>query len=264
MRRTLGLLLVLALLLGACDRAAKVIDEVTDSGPGGGGGGDGGSSGPGPNGGSSVDDAGPVGSAARALLSSDVGGAQIEVDLSEGQSLSATAREALASNLVEHGGKSVSFTEDGTVESRAVYTSEDLAGLAAANRGTLSGDGTAGVYVMVLGGRFEDESAVGVAFSATAFAIFPHRIRSALLAGAFYEGFETAVVVHELGHLLGLVNLTGQGAFHEDPEHPGHSNSDGSVMFWAIEDVSIGSVFRGGPPREFDEADRQEMGAIRG
>jgi hypothetical protein len=265
-RRTLGLLVILALLLGACDEAERVVDEVTDSGNGGDGGGGGGdgTSGPGPGDGSTVDDAGPVGSAARVLLSSGVGGAQIEVDLSEGQSLSATAREALASNLVEHGSKSVSFTEDGTVESRAVYTAEDLAGLAAANRGTLSRDGTAGLYVMVLGGRFEDESAVGVAFSATAFAIFPERIRSALLAGAFYEGFETAVAVHELGHLFGLVNLTGKGAFHEDPQHPGHSNSDGSVMFWAVEDVSVGNVFRGGPPREFDEADRREMDAIRG
>ena len=254
----LALVAALSLLAAACDRVEEVLDPPTRTGNGGGGGGGGGGSQP------DVDDTGPLGSAGVALLSPDVGAAQIEVDHSEGQSLSGGAADALASALGEHGEKDVSFAEEGTVPSQDVYTAEDLAGLAAAHRGTPSRDGTVAVYVLVLGGRFEDESAVGVAFSATAFAIFPERIRSALLAGAFYEGFETAVTVHELGHLFGLVNLTGKGAFHEDAQHPGHSNNDTSVMFWAVEDVSIGNVFRGGPPREFDDADRREMDAIRG
>ena len=66
-------------------------------------------------------------------------------------------------------------------------------------------------------------------------------------SGALYPAYETSVVVHELGHLFGLVNLTGKGAFHEDPEHRGHSSSADSVMYWATEDISVGNVFRGGP-----------------
>lgn len=70
-------------------------------------------------------------------------------------------------------------------------------------------------------------------------------------------------MVHELGHLFGLVNLTGEGAFHEDPDHEGHSRNTSSVMHWAVESTVVGDVFEGGPPRDFDTDDEQEMQAIR-
>jgi hypothetical protein len=69
------------------------------------------------------------------------------------------------------------------------------------------------------------------------------------------------VATHELGHLLGLVDLvldTGR----EDPEHPGHSRSRDSVMFWAVESDLIGSLLGGGPPTVFDAADRADLVAI--
>jgi hypothetical protein len=34
-------------------------------------------------------------------------------------------------------------------------------------------------------------------------------------------------------------------------------------MFWAVEDVSIANLFRGGPPTTFDGDDRREMELIR-
>jgi hypothetical protein len=73
---------------------------------------------------------------------------------------------------------------------------------------------------------------------------------------------ELAVATHELGHLLGLVDLvlhTGR----EDPEHPGHSPDRESVMIWAVETDLVTTLLGGGPPTDFDAADRADLSAIR-
>ena len=69
--------------------------------------------------------------------------------------------------------------------------------------------------------------------------------------------------MHEVGHLLGLVDLvleTGR----QDPEHPGHSRNRGSVMYFAVESTLVGDLLGGGPPTRFDDADRADLRAIAG
>lgn len=210
-----------------------------------------------------VDDGGAVGSAGPALLSPASPTAVVEIDRSPDARLAADARAVLNRALREHGGKEdVLAAGDSAVPAKDVYTAADLRAIERASRASRSATGRPAVYALVLEGRFEDDQVNGVAFGATAFAMFPDQIGAGIV-GVARDVYESAVLVHELGHLFGLVNLTGRGAFHEDPEHPGHSRSDGSVMYWAVESISIANLFRGGPPREFDDADRQEMARIR-
>ena len=143
-----------------------------------------------------------------------------------------------------------------------VWTTAQLRSLMENSRSSWSSGRRASLYVMVLSGRHEDANAVGISFNASVFALFPEQLGGGLL-GLNYEAYEEAVVVHELGHEFGLVNLTGEGAFHEDAQHPGHSASSGSVMYWAVESTLVGEIFQGGPPRDFDAADVQEMDSIR-
>lgn len=243
------------LALTAC---AAVTDPADDGGNGSGSGD--GATGPAAP---SFDEHGVVGSAGRALLDPSIGSAIVEIDTSPDRSLGQSARDALGAALGEHGGKAVTLAGDAELPAAEVTSEADLRALAKKHRDERSDGDTIVVHVLVLSGRFEDEGALGVAFDATSFAVFPDQLDGGLFSSLNRDRFEQAVAVHELGHLFGLVNLTGEGGFHEDADNPGHSRSEDSVMFWAIEDVSVANVFRGGsPPTTFDDDDRQEMKRI--
>ena len=50
---------------------------------------------------------------------------------------------------------------------------------------------------------------------------------------------------------------------HEDLNNPHHSNNRESVMYWAVEDISVANILRGGPPYEFDSDDQHDIEKIR-
>lgn len=252
MAHTRIILITLALLATtACSQIE--LDQQPDNGEGGGGGS------------AAVDDGGPVGSMGPALLGQAHPSITIEVDTAGDRSLTDEARGALEDRLRRHGNKDqIDFAGSSSAPSQDVYSDDDLRRIADRERSTSSSADGLSLYVLLLDGRYENEDAVGVAFGASAFAIFPERIEGSLVASLSYASYEEAIAVHELGHLFGLVDLTGQGGFHEDPDNPGHSENEDSVMFWRVEDVSITSFFEGGPPSEFDADDRKEMDRIRG
>ena len=206
-----------------------------------------------------------VGSLGWALLSPDVPRAVVEIDQLGGATIGQPAIDALKQKLRDHGGKrDVEVVVEAVPATRDVYSLENLVSTAEEHRSRSSGDGTVALHVLVLPGRFQAEGVPGAAFHATTIALFPHEIRRLLPPGAAFEGFEAAVATHELGHTFGLVNRTGVGQFHEDPEHPGHTADEDSVMYWAIESPSLGQLFGSGPPSGFNAADRREMESIRG
>jgi hypothetical protein len=112
-------------------------------------------------------------------------------------------------------------------------------------------------------GTFEgDDSVLGVAVRGDVAAVFSDVVEATggLLASA--ATIERAVTLHEVGHLLGLVDLaidTGR----DDPAHPGHSTNDRSVMYWAVESDVVTQVLGGGVPTDLDAADRADLARIR-
>ncbi len=205
-----------------------------------------------------------VGSLGWALLSADVPNAVLEVDQLGGARITDEAVGALEGALREHGGKrSVEVVRSEPRASRDVYSLQDLVDTSVEHRDRSSGGDTVTVHVLVLPGRYEVEGVPGAAFHATVLALFPSEIDRLLPSGAALPAFQAAVAVHELGHTFGLVNRTGVGEFHEDPEHRGHTADQDSVMYWAIESPSLSELFGSGPPTTFTEADRREMEQIR-
>ncbi|MDP6333484.1 MAG: hypothetical protein QF479_02490 [Candidatus Poseidoniaceae archaeon] len=112
-------------------------------------------------------------------------------------------------------------------------------------------------------GTYSDDSVLGVAVDASTIAIFGDSVEEAkgpIFGRPSAEEVENSVIVHEVGHLLGLVNIVYNSLEeHEDPEHPNHSSNDDSVMYWAIDSTSIGSIFSGELPDEFDQYDLQDL-----
>lgn len=213
---------------------------------------------------SSEQRSGSVGMLGPTLLSAEAPVVTVEVDDTGETSLHPQAREGLDGALRDHGRKGdVRFTGQSELPVQDVYTLGDLHRLS--DRHDSGGDRPEPViHVLALPGRYERDDVTGIAFRPNAFAVFVDRLDGTLLGVSGDRGdFHEAVAVHELGHLFGLVNLTGHGAFHEDARHPGHADDRSSVMFWAVEDVSVSNILRGGPPRTFNAADIEEMRRIR-
>ncbi len=122
------------------------------------------------------------------------------------------------------------------------------------------------IWIAALNGDYAGGSGtLGLAFTATAFALFEDQIQQAANVFVSADSIERSVITHEMGHLLGLVNIGYRSHYdHEDPQHPHHSKYQTSVMYWAVEDTSIATILRGGPPDDFDRYDRADLALLRG
>lgn len=207
---------------------------------------------------------GPPGSAAAFYLRpADGMGLVVEISAEPGAEPDPATVRHVANILIAASGKGVSVTEGGEVPSRESWTESDLRA-AADGAARAAQSSTQGVIrlLFVHGDYAESDTVLGVAVRADTAAIFSDgvdRSRSPLVGS---RAIETAVTTHEVGHLLGLVDLyldTGR----DDPEHPGHSTNRRSVMYWAVESTLVTDLLTGGPPRELDDADRADLAAIR-
>lgn len=157
--------------------------------------------------------------------------------------------------LVEASGKGVSSAHASIGAGSEVWTSEDVRAAAGPPDGSLK-------LLFVHGAFAESDSVLGVAVRADVAAIFIDGVRDAAKPLIGSGAIEAAVTTHEIGHLLGLVDVhldTGRA----DPEHPGHSTNRRSVMYWAVESSFVTDLLAGGPPRTFDDADKADLAAIR-
>jgi len=117
-----------------------------------------------------------------------------------------------------------------------------------------------GFYVMVLDGAYandtEESKRLAMAYSGSSIAVFADTIQStcdyalifesdpAVKAGLCEAMFGTALV-HELGHLLGLVDEgTAMVEDHLDPDHRGHCTNPECIMHWSAEQGKIADLVR--------------------
>jgi len=142
------------------------------------------------------------------------------------------------------------------------WTAATIASSAAERAPRLAG-GVALLQLLFVTGTYGgDDGVLGISVNAGVAAVFDDRVSAAATGLVGPDRLELAVATHEVGHLLGLVDLylhTGRA----DPEHPGHSSNPRSVMYWAVESDVVGDLLTGGPPVDFDETDRADLATIR-
>ncbi len=208
---------------------------------------------------------GGVGDLARALLGPGNGDrVVVEVRAQSGAAPARRAIDHVAGVLRTASGKTVVLDGVDLVSGGArAWTAASIVAAAEATAAHGQGGDQVVVRLLFLRGTFEgDASVLGVAVRGDVAAVFPDRVEAAASLLVPSATIEDAVTVHELGHLLGLVDLvvdTGR----DDPSHPGHSTNDRSVMHWAVESDLVTQVLGGGVPTELDAQDRADLARIR-
>jgi hypothetical protein len=170
--------------------------------------------------------------------------------------------DRLRALLASVSGKSVSVSGSTVPAGDRKWTAGEIVETAAERLPRLP-EGVAPLQLLFLTGAYgADDGVLGIAVNARVAAVFNDRVSAAATGLVGPDRLEQAVATHEVGHLLGLVDLflrTGRA----DPDHPGHSSNPRSVMYWAVESDVVGDLLTGGPPVDFDADDRADLAAIR-
>ncbi len=178
-----------------------------------------------------------------------------------------------------HKPEGITFRIQPIQANHAQWTVEELQGLEKQNRDLARTRDTAALYVLVLGGSYGGHPVLGVAYGPSSIAIFKDNIERANTVGGVplfaADALEESVLIHEFGHILGLVNIgTPMVRPHEmtmdpKPETPhhegrGHSTNMQSVMWWQAEAGVLDGLAGGGPPNQFDTDDIADLRAAGG
>ncbi len=230
------------------------------------------------------DDPGNAGDWAREFLSDkDFRSLLVEVDYQSAAAPEDTAMAALESVLEAHlnkpGGVEVRRAADVPGSGGGKYSFAEVRDIEGDVRDHEKGKGRAVLHVLYLNGGSSEDSGdgrvLGAAYSGSSIVMFKDNIRktrdscpSVLSFGCpTVAQVEEAVLVHEVGHILGLVNNGIRMVEpHEDGEHPKHSSNPESVMYWKVETGDIIDFILDGNriPNRFDASDQADMRAAGG
>lgn len=219
---------------------------------------------------------GAVGSwAGRLVAGTEYSRLRVEIDYVSGLPPSTNALTVLQARLSERcnkpGGIEVVVDDVLTAGQSTAWSVAQTQTLEAQARDSFASGDTAVVHVLYLdGGTDRDTSSgsvLGYAYTGTSIAIMKQTCDATANRLVSPDEVEATVLVHELGHVLGLVNLGAplQSA-HEDSAHPGHDAASACVMFWQVETTDLRTIIMnsGSSPTQFDAACVADLQALGG
>ncbi|HEY8739542.1 MAG TPA: hypothetical protein VIN56_02985 [Candidatus Dormibacteraeota bacterium] len=145
------------------------------------------------------------------------------------------------------------------------WSDPDIQQATSQQRRVHTGGSTAALYVMFLDGSYcPDANVLGLAYGASEMLIFTISVQSLATPTVHGDEFMKSVTIHELGHVLGMVNIGYQSTIdHEDAAHPHHSSNSNSVMYYAIDQGNLLQQFVSGPPQTYDASDEADLQGLR-
>ena len=184
-------------------------------------------------------------------LGEDYSKIMVEFDFIEGYMPDAEALKHFK-NVLERECRKEIFLEvdDAIPKKKEKYSIEDINDLEVKYRDLYRGGDQAVMYFLYLNGEFSDggEEVAGFAYHGSSVVIFAEKIENASGLRISKTEVERAVLVHEAGHLLGLVEINYKSDYeHQDKEHEHHCTHTDEmghhdcVMFWKIETSDVGS-----------------------
>lgn len=147
----------------------------------------------------------------------------------------------MLSGLLNKSEITVSTKEIFVADAQNIST-DDALEIEKGNRTVFTRGNEMGVYILYTNGNYTDPDVLGVAYKNTSVVIFGKKIHdnSGGLGQPSRTKLEATVLEHEMGHLLGLVNLgSPMLTDHEDGEHGKHCNNSNCLMYYAAETSDI-------------------------
>ena len=196
------------------------------------------------------------------LSTNDYSKLHIEINYVTGNAPDSEALNLLKQRIQEVTDKtSISVSQSSFGSTDNSYTLEEILEIENNQRTQFKSGNKFVIHILYLNGEYEDnDQTLGLAYSGSSFALFKEKIEDSAFLLISSTDIEKSVIVHEFGHILGLVNNGYQSPHdHEDSQHPHHSDNDESVMYWAIESQDIGNQIDGEPPNNFDSDDLDDL-----
>lgn len=163
-------------------------------------------------------------------------------------------RQLVTSRCNKPDGIRVVFKEIST-QGKTSYSIEDVKTLEEENREEFTYKKDLAVCFLFLDGPSNEDQGssmvLGHAYFNTSMVIYEKSLRDN--SGGFGEPelykLETAVINHEFGHILGLVNLgSAMYNLHQDVAHGSHCDNSNCLMYWEVETGGIFSNLVGNAP----------------
>lgn len=190
------------------------------------------------------------------LNDDDYDSLSIEYDFMSGCHPSSSATELLEKRISEYCEKDkISGYLDDQIspqEGMIKYTEEYIYDLTERYKDEERRDGTMVLHVLYLDGTYREKNILGFSYDEDKIVIFKQTIKNIAKKSRNLdtEDVEGSVLVHELGHLMGLVGI-GYDSEHEDPAYENHCDeSAGECVMDSSVEVRVGG-FSQEPPDDF-------------
>jgi len=125
---------------------------------------------------------------------------------------------------------------------KTMYSESDVVSIENSNRTVFTSGTTLGINFIYLDGTYTTDNVLGFAYRNTSMAIFAKKVNSSSggLGQPSRTKLESTVLEHEMGHILGLVNLgSPMQSPHEDAAHEKHCSNNNCLMYYQAQTTDI-------------------------
>ena len=134
---------------------------------------------------------------------------------------------------------------------KATMTLNDIVEVEKNYRTVFTSGNQLGVYLLYTDSKYSEAGALGLAFRNTSMALLGKTVtdNSGGIGQVSRTKLESTVLEHELGHILGLVNLgTPMVTNHQDANNPNHCNNNACLMYYGTNTTSVMGMLGGSIP----------------
>jgi hypothetical protein len=122
-----------------------------------------------------------------------------------------------------------------------IFDLSDISGIELRNRTAYTKGEQMGAYVLFIDGSYYHGNILGLTYTSTSICFFGESLKYFLSGGTHEDKIKKTalILLHEFGHLLGLVNIgSPMVVFHLDNNNGNHCNNNKCLMHHTLEEIN--------------------------